>query len=194
MVLRLVSMSLQILPHNLHHRKVTLFWPQANREVQCFMVTLNKAARAMQTVKTASKVYMNSYVSTRPLLTRQAVLVPAFCWIDARWNCFLRFCHTKCSNTSTLETEMPFRRTTWNHADTRNYARPIHLDVSDAVLVKQQAMRECERVISKFNGTSTPKRPYSAKTGLNSQVTSWKKSSNEQGNAHYGPRPAKVAG
>ena len=49
-------------------------------------------------------------------------------------------------------------------------------------------------VISKFNGTSTPKGSYSAKTGLNCQVTSWKKSSNEQCNAHYGPRPAKVAG
>ncbi len=49
-------------------------------------------------------------------------------------------------------------------------------------------------VISKFNGTSTPKKSYSAKTGLICQVTSWTKSSNEQGNAHYGPRPAKVAG
>ncbi len=51
-----------------------------------------------------------------------------------------------------------------------------------------------EWVISKFNGTSTPKGSHSARTGLNCQVTSWKKSSNEQGNAHYGPRPAKVVG
>ncbi len=51
-----------------------------------------------------------------------------------------------------------------------------------------------ESVISKFNGISTPKGSYSAKTGLNCQVTSWKRSSNKQGNAHYGPRPAKVAG
>ncbi len=34
----------------------------------------------------------------------------------------------------------------------------------------------------------------SAKSKTKCQVTSWKKSSNEQGNAHYGPRPAKVAG
>ncbi len=30
------------------------------------------------------------------------------------------------------------------------------------------------------------------KTGLNCQVTSWKKSSNEQGNAHYGPRSSLI--
>ena len=35
-------------------------------------------------------------------------------------------------------------------------------------------------MISKFNGTSTPKGSYSAKTGLNYQVTSSKKSSNKQ--------------
>ncbi len=57
-----------------------------------------------------------------------------------------------------------------------------------------QGIQWSEWVISKFNGTSTPKGSYCAKTGLNCQVTSWKKSSNEQGNAHYGPRPAKVAG
>ncbi len=50
--------------------------------------------------------------------------------------------------------------------------------------------------ISKFNGTSTPKGSYSAKTvqdKMSSHILQ-KKSSNEQGNAHYGPRPAKVAG
>ncbi len=34
----------------------------------------------------------------------------------------------------------------------------------------------------------------SAKSKAKRQVTPWKKSSNEQGNAHYGPQPAKVAG
>ena len=34
---------------------------------------------------------------------------------------------------------------------------------------------DSEWVISKFNGTSTPKGLYSAQTGLNCQVTSWKK-------------------
>ncbi len=33
-----------------------------------------------------------------------------------------------------------------------------------------------------------------AKSKTKRQVTSWKKSSNEQGYAHYGPRPAEVAG
>ncbi len=74
-------------------------------------------------------------------------------------------------------------------------------------------------MMSKFNGTSTPKGSYSAKTvvncpmslkkspleknvmvkyvrsprqNINSHVE--KRSSNEQGNAHYGPWPAKVAG
>ncbi len=73
-----------------------------------------------------------------------------------------------------------------------------------------------EWVISKFNSTPTPKGSYSAKTGVNCPMSPnrvhqkcmpWsneckvqdktsigKKSSNEQGNAHYGPRPAKVAG
>ncbi len=77
----------------------------------------------------------------------------------------------------------------------------------------------CEWVISKFNGTSTPKGSYSAKLSYESNqsppekyaMVKWmqsprqnvkshaqKKSSNEQGNAHsrahYGPWPAKVAG
>ncbi len=75
------------------------------------------------------------------------------------------------------------------YAMQRDYLLQLR-NVLDCVGVRAYVVSEW--VISKFNGTSTPKGSYSAKAGLNCQVTSWKKSSNEQGNVHYGPRPAKV--
>ncbi len=80
-------------------------------------------------------------------------------------------------------------------------------------IVMMMMMMMMMMMISKFNGTSTPKESYSAKNeskqspleknvrsnecnfqGKMSSHILKKRSSNEQGNAHYGPRPAKVAG